>query len=184
MSYTTNRQPQGKIYLWTNKLREAMIAELIAINDYSHAINICDNDEIKDLLYHIMEDEKRHYGMFLEMLREYDTVQYEKYKEAKEHVNIVGNNKHLKQHAGKQDMNSMLRILRENIKGELEAIILYEQHLIEIECEKARKIIFDIIGDEKEHTEELTLALLKYDKDNYGPIDKEKNDTNNSQDKH
>lgn len=38
MSYTTNRQPQGTSKSVTTLLREGMIAEIVAINDYSYLL--------------------------------------------------------------------------------------------------------------------------------------------------
>ncbi|WP_243176624.1 hypothetical protein [Clostridium gasigenes] len=60
MSYTTNRQPQGIVIDETNFLREGMIAEIVAINDYSTFIKLTNNKEVKDIFYHIMEEEKEH----------------------------------------------------------------------------------------------------------------------------
>ena len=72
MSYTTDRQPQGRARSTANLLREGMIAELVAIDDYSYFISYTDNREVKEILHHIMEEEKRHYGMFLDALRKVD----------------------------------------------------------------------------------------------------------------
>ncbi|MCY6370022.1 ferritin family protein [Clostridium ganghwense] len=170
MSYTTDRQPQGLPYCFTNKLREAMIAELIAINDYAYHISRSDIKDINEVLYHIMEDEKRHYGMFLKLLRKYDPVQYSRYIEAKEHVELNKNAKHINIRE-KHSEDSLLNFIRLDIKGELEAIILYEQHLIEIPHKDIKQTFIDVIADEKEHVEELTLVLMHYDKDKYGPIE-------------
>ena len=45
MSYTTNRQPQGILIDKVAFLREGMIAELVAINDYSTFISLTNNKE-------------------------------------------------------------------------------------------------------------------------------------------
>lgn len=64
----------------------------------------------------------------------------------------------------------VLNYLREDIKGELEAVILYEDELSHIQQKDARQALQKIIDDEKEHTEHLTQVLLKYDPDPYKPL--------------
>lgn len=172
MSYTTNRQPQGILINKETFLREGMIAEIVAINDYSKFISLTNNKEIKDIFYHIMEEEKEHYGMFLNALRDIDEDHEELKSEVKDHVDIPSKDKHkYKEYCTIKDMkHELLMNIREAIKGELEAIVLYE-HFIENLCEKDLiKLITKITKDEKEHIEELTLALTLLDKDNYGPI--------------
>ncbi|SHI95497.1 Rubrerythrin [Clostridium cavendishii DSM 21758] len=175
MSYTTNRQPQGILINKETFLREGMIAEIVAINDYSRFISLTSNKEVKDLFYHIMEDEKEHYGMFLNTLRNIDN-DHEKLKaEIKDHIQISEKYKHkFKEYSTVKDMkNELLMNIREAIKGELEAIVLYEsfiKNLSEEDEEDIVEIIVKIIKDEKEHTEELTLALTLLDEDKYGLI--------------
>lgn len=79
MSYTTNRQPQGISKNIETFFREGLIAEIVAINDYSYFISLTDNKEVKDIFHHIMEEEKRHYGLFLQALRSVDKEHLEKY---------------------------------------------------------------------------------------------------------
>ncbi|MGU3473638.1 hypothetical protein ACLBWT_21115 [Paenibacillus sp. D51F] len=50
-------------------------AELTAINDYTNHIANSTMEEINKVWRMILLDEKRHYGMFLTMLRKYDSVQ-------------------------------------------------------------------------------------------------------------
>ncbi len=64
----------------------------------------------------------------------------------------------------------VLNFLREDIKGELEAVILYEDELSHIQQKDVRHALQKIIDDEKEHTEHLTQVLLKYDPDPYKPL--------------
>lgn len=173
MSYTTNRQPQGCPCPFTNLIREAMIGELVAINDYTYHIENSCIKEINDVWEHIAEDEKRHYGMFLKLLRKYDPIQYSKFIEAKEHINLTTSVK-LGPISHKINQKNILSFIRDDIKGELEAIILYEDHLFKIPFNDVKQTYFEIIEDEKEHVEELTLVLLNYEKDIYGPIDIEK----------
>lgn len=170
MSYTTMRQPQGVPVFFTNLIREAMIGELVAINDYAKHIADSNINEINEIWEHIMEDEKRHYGMFLKLLRVYDPIQLSKFEEAKEHVNLKGNT-HPGLYCPQYSRELILNNIRNDIKGELEAIILYEQHLVQIPTKDGKELFAEIIGDEKEHMEELTLLLLEYDPHSYGPID-------------
>ncbi len=168
MSYTTAGQPQGKAMSYTNLIREAMIGEIVAINGYRYHIASTDNKELRELWHHIMEDEKKHYGMFLELLRYYDKEEYKRYMKAKKDVKITGTIK--EDYSPEISKGILLNFLREDIKGELEAVILYEEHLLKIPYADIRNVFSNIINDEKEHTEELTIALLKLDKDKYGPI--------------
>lgn len=170
MSYTTNRQPQGYPYCFTNKLREALVAEIVAINDYAHTIAHSDIKDINKVLHHIMEDEKRHYGMFLELLRKYDPVQYSKYIAVKEHIELSKDSKYLNVYE-KHSESSLLNFIRDDIKGEFEAIVLYEAQILEMPYRDIKKVFLEVIGDEKEHVEELTLLLMHYDRDKYGPIE-------------
>lgn len=170
MSYTTEGQPQGYPYFYTNKIREALISEIVAINGYAYHIAHSDMKDINEVWHHIMEDEKRHYGMFLELLRKYDPVQCARYMEAKEHVELSKNSKYLNVF-GKHSEDLILNFIRNDIKGEFEAVILYEQNAFEIPYKDIRETYIEIAGDEKEHAEELTLVLMHYDKDKYGPIE-------------
>ena len=170
MSYTTNRQPQGMSRNIKSLLREGAVAEIVAINDYSYFIRKTDIKDLKKLFHHIMEDEKRHYGMFLKALRNIDKEEKELEEEAKEHVNIFNKTK-IKANESKSDNNSdILDFIRDGIKGELEAIILYDSLVEIIEDKCIKEIINEITRDEKEHVEELTRALLILDKDTYGDL--------------
>lgn len=170
MSYTTERQPQGITTEQTGFLREGMIAEIVAINDYSSFISLTNNKEVKDIFYHIMKEEKIHYGMFLDALRKYDKEEDELKDEVNDHVNIpnkdIGKYKDL--WTSKEKSENLLITLRDAIKGELEAIVLYKHFIENISDNDLIDVISKIIYDEKEHTEELTLALTLLDKNSYG----------------
>ena len=163
MAYTTNRQPQGMAFSVDNFLRETMIGEIVAINDYSEHIGWCNLDDVNEILHHILEDEKRHYGMLLDALRRVDKVQAEKAEEIKEHTIIKS--KPFK-HAAEKSKN-----IRFDIKGELEAIISYEDIVQKLTDPVLKAMIREIINDEIEHVEELTKIILYLDKDCYGPIE-------------
>lgn len=172
MSYTTNRQPQGVIKNLETFLREGLISEIVAINDYSHFINSTDNKEVKDIFHHIMEEEKEHYGLFLAALRCVDHEHKELEAEVKEHVHITTKGIY-RDYSNKKSKSNLLALIREAIKAELEAIILYEHFINNINANdniSMLKLIRDITRDEKEHVEELTKVLTILDKDKYGPI--------------
>ncbi|MGG7078985.1 ferritin family protein [Clostridium sardiniense] len=168
MSYTTERQPQGMERNIETFLREGMIAEIVAIDDYSHFISLTDNKEVKDIFYQIMKREKVHYGMFLEALRKVDKEEGEIKKRIYSEVNICSKQKY--KESIKNEKGDLLEAIRVLIKGELEAVILYEAFLKSIKDQSVVCIINQIIKDEKEHVEELTKALTTIDEDSYGPI--------------
>ena len=169
MSYTTRRQPQGILKTANALLREGMIAEIVAINDYSYFMTLTDNKDVKNIFLDIMEDEKKHYGMFLSSLRNIDKEEAEEYKKAKDHIKIEHKSNN-KDGIGKGEKDNLFIHVREAIKGELEAIILYENIIENLDDEVLKELVREITREEKEHTEELTRALILLDKDTYGPI--------------
>ncbi len=171
MSYTTIRQPEGMVYSYDNLLRQAMIAELVAINDYSDILAYSDIKGLNNILEHILEEEKEHYGKLLNLLRKVDEEQYYMYRRVlNENESKYLEPLRIDYGMEKKDRRFILDKLREEIKGELEAIVLYEDQLRKIPDPEGRTIMYEIIMDEKEHVEELTQALLKLDKHKYGPI--------------
>lgn len=68
------------------------------------------------------------------------------------------------------DKQLILNNVREDIKGEFEAVILYEQDIVEIPHQDIREVLFSIIREEKGHAEHLTQILLKYDLDKYDSL--------------
>ncbi|MGL5820276.1 MAG: ferritin family protein [Sarcina sp.] len=173
MSYTTKRQPQGKPRNLANFLREAMIGELVAINDYQEHMNNCSISEVKEVFEHIMQEEKKHYGMLLELSRHLDHIQNSAAIEAPNHVNVKCKTLNETTSKKKGSNSSLLKKIRDDIKGELEAIIAYEDIISKITDQKAIKMITEITSDEKQHVEELTYLLQKLDGDCYGPIEKD-----------
>ncbi|WP_034439366.1 ferritin family protein [Clostridium ihumii] len=172
MSYTTERQPQGNIKCYENLLREILIAELVAINDYSATIAESDMKELNHVIEHILGEEKEHYGMILHLLRKIDAEEYESYKKVVKESDFQNKSVKNEKIYEKKDRKMILKHIRDNIKGELEAIILYEELITEIPEKEGRNILHKIIIEEKEHTEELTDILIKLDKNGYGPISK------------
>lgn len=169
MSYTNPKgQPQGIAILDTNKLREILIGEIDAINGYADHIANSNMEDINEAWKSIMGDEKKHYGLILSLLRKYDQMQYQAYRE---HINILSGPKSpMQTYTPNYDKQLILNNVREDIKGELEAVLLYEQHLASIPYTDIRNVLYSIINEEKGHAEHLTQLLLKYDPDNYNGL--------------
>ncbi|PRR83706.1 ferritin family protein [Clostridium vincentii] len=170
MSYTTERQPEGIAKSVDGFLREGLIAELLAINDYRYFIASTDNKELKEIFYEIMDDEKSHYAMFLEALRSIDEELKGLKEGAEKNIKISDKGKY-SDYNNKSNKNTNLLVnIRDAIKGELEAILLYEHFILNLSDNTIRRIIKEIITDEKEHVEELTRVLIILDKDKYGNL--------------
>lgn len=61
-------------------LREDLIGELEAINQYQEHIDEIDNEEIKKVLAHIRDDEKEHVAELAKIIRKLDKTQEEKFQ--------------------------------------------------------------------------------------------------------
>ena len=61
-------------------LREDLIGEFEAINQYQEHIDETDNEEIKKILTHVMSDEKEHVAELTKLLQELDATQKEKFE--------------------------------------------------------------------------------------------------------
>jgi len=61
-------------------VREDLIGELQAINQYQEHIDATTDEKIKEVLSHIIADEKEHVAELTKLLREKDKIQEEKFK--------------------------------------------------------------------------------------------------------
>jgi len=61
-------------------LREDLIGELEAINQYQKHIEETQNQKIKELLTHILNEEKEHVAEIIKLLKDIDEVQREKFE--------------------------------------------------------------------------------------------------------
>ena len=61
-------------------LREDLMGELKAINDYQKHIDALINDEAKHVLEHIRDDEKEHVAELTKLIRQLDEMQEAKFK--------------------------------------------------------------------------------------------------------
>lgn len=167
MSYTTDRQPQGTLKDPCSILRQGMIAEIVAIDDYAKFLGETENKEVKSIFRHIMEEEKHHYALFLNALRAIDPKQCELSSKIESEMNLTCKDKYKDGNHGKESKDKLLINIREAIKGELEAIVLYEDFLCNLIDDSLKSVILHIVNDEKEHVEELTYVLIIMDKDKY-----------------
>ncbi len=67
-----------EVLIW---LREDLMGELEAINQYQVHIDNIDDPEIKDLLAHIRDDEKEHVAEITHLIARIDAIQREKFAE-------------------------------------------------------------------------------------------------------
>lgn len=166
MSYTNpHGQSQGMTKKITSRLRQIIVAEIVAINSYQNHISNSNMSEINAVWHHIMLDEKRHFNMAINLLRRYDDIEFKYFIEKHE---LKTAKSAMQPYRPAYDKQIILNNLRENIKGELEAVILYEEELAEFTQKDIRTTLQTIINDEKKHAEHLTEVLLKYDPDPYG----------------
>ncbi|MCK4520923.1 hypothetical protein KAT95_03680 [Candidatus Parcubacteria bacterium] len=61
-------------------LRDDLIGELGAINQYQDHIDEDDNEEVKKVLSHIRDDEKEHVAELIKIIRKLDGIQEEKFQ--------------------------------------------------------------------------------------------------------
>ena len=61
-------------------LREDLVGELQAINQYQEHIEEIDNEEIKKVLEHIRDDEKEHFAELTKIIRKLDEIQEKKFQ--------------------------------------------------------------------------------------------------------
>ena len=61
-------------------LREDLIGELAAINQYQEHIDEIDDKEVKKILGHVRDDEKEHVAEITKIIRKLDEIQEEKFQ--------------------------------------------------------------------------------------------------------
>jgi rubrerythrin len=61
-------------------LREDLVGELEAINQYQEHIDEIDDEEAKEVLAHIRDDEKEHFAELVKIIRKLDSSQEEKFQ--------------------------------------------------------------------------------------------------------
>lgn len=61
-------------------LREDLIGELAAINQYQEHIDEIDDEGVKEILGHVRDDEKEHVAEITKIIRKLDETQEEKFQ--------------------------------------------------------------------------------------------------------
>lgn len=74
-------------------LREDLMGELEAINQYQAHIDNVDNMEVKELLAHIRDEEKEHFAEITKLISRIDVIQGQKFEQehAEETASDAGN---------------------------------------------------------------------------------------------
>ena len=84
MSYSPEEEdfsPEEELSMDMEMLREDLVGELQAINQYQEHLEMLGNDEAVTVLEHIVEEEKEHFAELVKLIQALDTVQAEKFKE-------------------------------------------------------------------------------------------------------
>jgi rubrerythrin len=119
--------------------------------------------EVNKLWREIIKDEEKHYKMFLELIHSYDLTECQLHLK---HASDSYIKTPMQEYKPKYHKQLILNNIREDIKGENEAIILYEQIENELPYQDIIDVFDFVITDEKEHVEELTALLAIYDSEN------------------
>ena len=78
MSYPFDEE-ENEIELDLEMLRDDLIGELQAINQYQEHIDALENEEALHILEHIRDDEKEHVAELMKLIQKLDTVQAQKF---------------------------------------------------------------------------------------------------------
>lgn len=138
-------------------IRNAIIGELGAINQYEYHMADSDVEEVNAIWQKITEDEIMHYRILSDILRRYDEGQCKMYKDIQKEYKDL-DKIYIKKYRveGTDDIASHLR---DDIQGENKAIMMYEEILCNIRNKEVSDKIRYIMVDEKEHFEMLNKAL-------------------------
>ncbi|MDY6906908.1 MAG: rubrerythrin [Chloroflexota bacterium] len=80
MSYDSDYTEDGDLEIDLEMLREDLIAELQAINQYQEHIDTIDDDDAREVLSRIRDDEKEHVAQLTNLIRRLDPLQAEMFK--------------------------------------------------------------------------------------------------------
>jgi rubrerythrin len=83
MSYSSEEDEDGELAVMDDleMLREDLVSELQAINQYHEHILVLENEEAVTALEHIVQEEKEHVAELLKLIQNLDSVQASKLKE-------------------------------------------------------------------------------------------------------
>ncbi len=80
MPYYSNEDEMEEEGMDVEMLREDLVGELEAINQYEEHIDLLDDEEAKRSLEHILSQEKEHVAELFNLIQRLDAVQAEKFK--------------------------------------------------------------------------------------------------------
>lgn len=80
MTYDSDYEDDGDLELDLEMLREDLIAELQAINQYQEHIDTLGDEEAVRVLEHIRDDEKEHVAELTKLIQRLDPLQAEMFK--------------------------------------------------------------------------------------------------------
>jgi rubrerythrin len=80
MSYESDYEDEGSPELDLELLREDLVGELQAINQYQDHIDTIDDEEARKVLEHIRDDEKEHVAELTKIIQKIDPLQAEMFK--------------------------------------------------------------------------------------------------------
>jgi rubrerythrin len=161
---------QEQIISCLANIRELMRAELESINQYQSHIEESDISELNEIWQYIMENEKRHYGMLLEVLRKLDLEQAAQYANVKAIDITMPTKIQLSPPIVKKGRLEILNNVRNDMCQELKTINEYEILIMKSPVLPIMQMINTINQDEKEHLEQLTKVILELDTDHYGSL--------------
>ncbi len=161
---------QEPVANYTLSIRNLMQAELESINQYERHMQQSDIPELNEIWQYIVENEKGHYGMLLELLRRFDPQQAAQYENVR-NLNIIMPSKIQTEAAVVKRGNlETLNYIRNDIRLELATANAYEIFLLQVPLSPILQVVNTISQDEKEHIELLTKVLIELDTDRYGPL--------------
>jgi rubrerythrin len=80
MTYESDYEEEGSIEIDLEMLREDLVGELQAINQYQEHIDTLDDEEARKVLEHIRDDEKEHVAELTKLINKIDPLQAEMFK--------------------------------------------------------------------------------------------------------
>ncbi len=161
---------QEPVLNYTLSIRNLMQAELESINQYERHMQQSDMPELNEIWQYIVENEKGHYGMLLELFRRFDPQQAAQYQNVR-NLNIIMPPKIQTEAAVVKRGNlETLNYIRNDIRLELATANAYEIFLLQVPVSPILQVVNTISQDEKEHIELLTKVLIELDTDRYGPL--------------
>lgn len=80
MTYESDYDEEEDVDIVLEMLREDLVGELQAINQYQEHIDSIDDEEARKVLEHIRDDEKEHVAELTKVIQKLDPIQAEMFK--------------------------------------------------------------------------------------------------------